>query len=168
MKILSIDPSIKSLGWAEFSVNCSTKKAILINVGYFQIRKGDWIIKLDQMISCINMLMKDINIVLIELPHIYTVGKKGIVAGNSESIMKLSSFVFAARQRILDQNIKVELIPVSKWKGNVPKLITKKRVEKHWNFISNNNDIIDAVGIGDYWIRKENYVRTISRGSIFK
>lgn len=154
-RIISIDPSICSLGWAEFSLNNSKQTAILKDTGSIHLNKGTWIERLDTMINRLLYFLSGNLIVLIELPHIYTVGQRGIAAGNSESIMKLCAFVFALRESLLhNPNCKVILITVQKWKGNLPKVRTAARMKKHWKFESDNDDIVDAVGIGSYYIKE--------------
>jgi len=153
-KILCIDPSVQSLGWAVFELY--EAYGVLINTGEIKIRKSNWIYRLDFMINQLYKLfiLESIDLILIEQPIIYYSGR-GAVAANSESIMKLCSFVFAVRQMFLDYfHAEVQLVDVRKWKGQIPKSVTQKRNKKHWNFESDNDDISDAVGIGDWYIRK--------------
>jgi len=162
MKILSIDPSILSLGIAIFDVNMRKKSAVLFCTKQISVpkklEKAHWIDKLDHMVEAV-MIKAAVrksppDIVLIELPQVFTVGRRGGAAGNSESIMKLSSFVFAVRQELFNYVEVVKLIPVRTWKGQMPKSLTASRVKKHWGFTSQCDDIVDAVGIGNYWIRE--------------
>ena len=153
--ILCIDPSIRSLGWAVF--NLYEDYGVLVNVGYIKDTKRDWIYRVDAFVNELYDLFADrsLNLILIEQPCVYHTGS-GAVASNAESIMKLSSFVFAVRQMFLDYcDAEIKLITPRRWKGTCPKIITKKRISKHWKFESDNDDIIDATGIGDFWIRKK-------------
>ena len=154
MKIVAIDPSIRKLGFAQFNINKKKKTATLECAELYKVTGNDWIECIDEMIRNLLYPIRNAEIVLIELPHIYTVGKRGVAAGNSESIMKLCAFVFALRQHLIENDQEVILIPVAKWKGQVPKSITKKRIKKRWNFTHKSNDVVDACGVGDYYIKK--------------
>jgi len=80
--------------------------------------------------------------------------------------LKLNACVFTLRQMIVSRNYKtpatkiakskvtVMLVPVNKWMGNRPKHVTKKRVEKHWNLTRADHNETDALGIGDWFVRK--------------
>jgi hypothetical protein len=156
MKILAIDPGLISLGYAIFEIINSGKIKHLIQMGSIESNtKKDWIKRLDEIVAEVYRLLdNDTFVVLIELPKIYTIGKKGIAAGNSESIMKLSSLVFSIRQSIRDlrSSVNIKLIPVAVWKGQTPKEITRKRMTKRWGQMPKSNDTVDAVGIGTYYI----------------
>jgi len=156
IKLFCIDPSVQALGWAYFEYN--EDHGVLSNIGAIKDTKDTWIYRLDKTVDTLYGLLSSMipDIVLIEQPAVYHTGS-GAVASNAESIMKLSSFVFAVRQMILDyfaDHTEVVLLPVRKWKGVIKKPVTWKRNKQHWNFVSDNHDIQDAVGLGDFWIRK--------------
>jgi len=166
IKLLCIDPSVQSLGWS--LSNLYEDHGVLIDVGEIKNTKGTWINRLDIFIDTLHDLFVDSldvqrsltyhdtpsPLVLIEQPCVYHTGR-GAVASNAESIMKLSSFVFALRQMFLDYTeVEVKLITPRIWKGQIKKPITWKRNLKYWAFKSDNHDIQDAVGLADFWIRK--------------
>jgi len=94
--------------------------------------------------------------VLIEEPRLFLSTRKGQAASNSSAILKLVAMVYCmagALKALFTEN--VVLVPVQQWKGNVPKEITQKRVLKHWGCKSGDDNITDAVGIGDWYIRKQ-------------
>ena len=157
MYLLTIDPSIHSAGVALFDVAQGTthRRSRLIDTQAIKTTEGDWIERLDEVCDEVYGIIGQnrVDLVLIEQPMIFHTGR-GAAAANSESIMKLCALVFSIRQMLIDEGVKVKLIPVRKWKGQTPKSITAKRVWKYWGFESDNDDIVDAVGIGDYWIRK--------------
>lgn len=162
LKLFCIDPSVCSLGWAYFEYD--KDRGILLEVGGIQHTKHDWIFRLDKAVNELYVLLSkyEPDIVIIEMPAVYHTGD-GAVASNSESIMKLSSFVFAVRQMSMDyfHQTMVFLIPVRQWKGQIKKPVTWKRNKQHWNFQSDNHDIQDAVGLGDYWIRKKYKIKDL-------
>ena len=59
------------------------------------------------------------------------------------------------RQGFIEGGVAVELVPVRDWKGSVPKHITLKRIQRAWGWRGMDHNIADAVGIGDWYIRKQ-------------
>ena len=59
---------------------------------------------------------------------------------------------------VLTGRPEVTLYPVSVWKGTTPKEITQKRMTRYWGWDPNakgsSHDEADAIGIGDYHIRR--------------
>ncbi|KKK77481.1 hypothetical protein LCGC14_2853180, partial [marine sediment metagenome] len=62
--------------------------------------------------------------------------------------------VFRVRTLFEQMDVEVTLVPVPKWKGNVPKEITMDRSRKHWGWRGEDHNEGDAVGIGDWYFRK--------------
>lgn len=91
--------------------------------------------------------MKCNDVVAIELPDYRTEA-----ASNSGALEKLVAFVFSLRAR-MSPVARVVLVPVRKWKGNLPKEITQRRVAKRWNWQGTDHNEADAVGIGDWLIQ---------------
>jgi len=158
-RLLCIDPSIRALGWAVFSMQKKRRKAELIYSGVIKLRGQDWIAKMDQMVDAVHfeaaglkLLYKEVTI-LIEMPQIF--GGRGVVAQNSSALYKLIACVFSLRQMFLDLDEEVVLIPVTKWKGQVPKEVTQRRVRKYWKWKGTDHNEADSIGIGDWYIRKE-------------
>ena len=158
--ILTIDPGTKNLGWAIFKL-LPKNKAELINSGFIKIstKEKDWAKRID--LICIDLL----NVywkyhlhfarLLIELPETFG-GRKGQAASNSGSVGKLMACVFQIKGVISREfpQFNVDLIPVRTWKGNLPKERTEYRVEKYWGKKGETNDESDALGIGDWYIRR--------------
>ena len=169
IRILCIDPSVKALGWAVFrGVKCNQCKGDhkweLFKSGVIKNNKGkkdgvDWIDKLDYMVQKISEMINEhelwrtLDLVLIELPSTYS-GGKGDVAANSGAIMKLMGLVMALREMIRCTGFKTMVVPVRSWKGTVPKHITQKRIKHFWDWDGDDHNEADAVGIGDWYIRK--------------
>lgn len=52
---------------------------------------------------------------------------------------------------------KVILIPPRKWKGQLPKAVTKKRVEKYYAIVCKTQHEADAIGLGLHYLTKEKH-----------
>jgi Holliday junction resolvasome RuvABC endonuclease subunit len=170
---VAIDPGTRYLGWAVFCADDKKK------VGYFlisgcvtkktkrqkkkKVSKSAWIGRIDYMVDRIVDLCNNANLyadeltVLIEQPMIFG-SSKGRAALNSGAVGKLVACVFqlkgAIRSELPDTEIK--LLPVRQWKGNLKKHVTAKRIKRSWGVVcaEGEDDETDAVGIGDYYLRK--------------
>ena len=146
--MLSVDPSIKALGYAMFT------RGKLKSSGHKNLKsKKDWVSNVDEMVEFIRELLDDIDLCVIELPDVFT-SARGLAASNSGAIVKLMAIVFAVRQMCLEEGIGVYLLPVRKWKGNLPKEITQLRMKRRWGVVSKSNDEIDAIGIGTFYLER--------------
>lgn len=160
MKLLCIDPGTKKMGMAVFHVNHKAQTAKLVS--YFVVlvpkSKGEWHDRIDTMTNeaiCFCNTSKP-DKVLIEEPRLFLSTRKGQAASNSGAILKLVAMVYCmagALKALFTEN--VIMVPVQKWKGNVPKEITQRRVLRYWRCKSGDDNITDAVGIGDWYIRKQ-------------
>jgi hypothetical protein len=166
--LVCVDPSIKALGFAVFKKTdafWATWK--LVTSTGIKLKNKDrgnplsWVDRVDEMTSMVMDLLLDATsgienaadaMLLIELPDYRT-----DAASNTGSIEKLVAFVFTLRA-MASSFCKVTLVPVRKWKGNTPKSITQARVAKHWNWSGRDHNEADAVGIGDWAIRKAKLV----------
>lgn len=165
-KVLCIDPGTIKTGWAIFEKN--GRKATLCQSGVIKSKKGDWTQHITQIIDQFDGLNMGlgIDLVLIEQPQIFMSGK-GQAANNSGSVMKLTALAFALRQYFLDvykyhfalkaafQEIEVIMVPVKKWKGDQKKHITAQRMKKYWKHAGADDNETDAIGIGDWHLRKQ-------------
>ena len=75
---------------------------------------------------------------------------KGIVAAESGALVKLSQTIGRITQILVSFGIKVELIPVAKWKGSLPKKVCEHRIRRLLPRLRENeaDHTIDAIGIG--------------------
>jgi len=154
-KVMTIDPGLTECGWAVFDIDHERQQGILKDCGVIRCRIGDWVMRLDFVVDQVADLLDSCRTerVVIELPHTYAAGK-GTVARNSGAIMKLGALVFSIRSTALMEGVDVTLVSVAKWKGNLPKKITQKRIRTRWGWEGKNHNEADAVGIGDWYIRK--------------
>lgn len=189
IQVLAIDPSIRALGYALFSLNITRKKSqlhlpipgspIYLESGVLTLAPAmamlaqskinpsltgsasAWIAKADCMVKRLRELFPPVpplQRVLIELPRHFP-SLKGQAAQQSSAILKLMFLVSALRAEYQNQqeNIEVHLISVNRWKGTVPKSITQRRVQKHWQLppsLTDDHNEWDAIGIGDFYLRR--------------
>ncbi len=178
---LFIDPSIKALGWSLFklgfedppdgqkasritSAKFGSCGAILLGKSFEDTSDSDprlypvWMAKLDEMAGQIAWMASNNGVSLagIEQPEIWggTRSGRSEAAVNSGAILKLNAAAFSIRQALMGLSVSVTMIPVRRWKGNSPKLVTQRRIERAWGVSGVNHNAADAVGIGDWYIRK--------------
>jgi len=167
--ILTIDPGTKNLGWAIFGLH-TKNKATLVDSGFIKIpsKEKDWAKRID--LICIDLL----NVywshhlhyahLLIEQPEIFAGSRKGMAASNSGSVGKLLACVFQIKGMISREfpQFDIDLISVRTWKGNLPKERTEYRIQKYWGRGGETSDESDAIGLGDWYIRRKLKYKPIS------
>lgn len=167
--VLTIDPSIRNLGWS-FFFKQGRRKVELIESGHLRTTKKErekwgkkeWEGAVDAMIDKVWQLVTSMRAchpgnltVLIEMCAVYG-GGRGTVASASEAVLKLGCFTYALRQMLKSElNLKVVLVGVRQWKGTVPKHITMLRARKHWDWKGTDHNEADAIGLGTWWFRKQ-------------
>ena len=85
----------------------------------------------------------------VEMPQLFVSarGRKGL---RSEGVQKL--YYMAGLLRGL-ADVPVYLYRPSRWKGNVPKIVTLRRLSRRYDISLSDNNESDAIGIADYHIR---------------
>ena len=160
---LFIDPGTRKLGYAIFTEGAKSvwlSRSSMIAAP----RKKRWEKRVDFMVRAVVRVLKEkqrtsVGAVVIEMPQVFF-SAKGQAANNSGSVLKIVAVVFALRQALLERGYEVRLVKVSAWKGQTPKHITAKRVQRHWGREMTavekvkGGDEVDACGIGDYWYRR--------------
>jgi len=166
-RLLCIDPGTKVTGIALFEVWTDTKEGIYVHSEALKAEASDnWFDRLDKMLTkvvdeALYPYLPDI--VLIEQPRHFFGTSKGQGAMNSGAIEKVAALVFAIWGAVHiiagdEKEVECVLVPVNKWKGNVPKEVTQKRILTHWGIHFTGwttDDEADAIGIGDWYIRKQ-------------
>lgn len=149
MTSLSIDPSIRSCGWAVWK-NGRFKYAGLIRPKV----QEDWQAMGHQVGAEIHGIVRDhkVDEVYCEFPAFFG-GSKGAVTASSGALVKLAWLVGFLDGMITPEFRKFVLVPVNTWKGQLPKEVIIERIKKIlprgiWkNFKA---DMWDAAGIGLY------------------
>lgn len=148
MKTLTIDPSVRSCGWA-FWDNDRLKASGLVRSSH---KDDDWQTGgqgIGAVLRAIGRRNK-IDKVYCEFPAFHG-GTKGAVTASSGALVKLSWMVGFLDGLFTPEFIPFELVPVNKWKGQLPKEVINERIKKIlpesvWkNF---KKDTWDAVGLG--------------------
>lgn len=119
--------------------------------------KDDWIRRTDEMVTNVRLIDDRTDarlVVVIEQPEIF-LGGRGQAAANSGDVLKLCATAWSIRQAFVDDGREVMMVPVRTWKGNLPKSVTAARMRKHWGWKGEDHNESDAVGIGDWFVRRK-------------
>lgn len=149
-RILTIDPGLYSTGWAEW-----TDEFKLLDVGLWEGKSEVWENKAQDIIYCLVKHLRLQNIittVYCEYPKIFNT-PGGLQIGLSGSIEKLTFLVGAIGGVCFHKGLRFKLVEVNQWKGQLPKEIVKKRIQRVLGMSKTKRfkkDIWDAVGIGLY------------------
>lgn len=157
MKLISVDPSIRACGYGFwFDAGLLEGQTIKLNLKFRGPKSVRWIKKSDLMVATLwekieRFVRRDWadTQLVIELPRHYS-GGRGKAARNSGSILKLAWFIADLRRLAARSGMEVHVVPVSVWKGNLPKHITQKRMLRKLGLLGDHN-MVDAVGLGVYW-----------------
>lgn len=141
MKWYTIDPGISGLGLATFIGDQ------LINWETIYGKGKDFKEKTTHILNVLEPLLAN-RTFFIEWPTGNFHSAKGIAAQNSDAILKLCFLIGGICSKFKDTH----LIPVQRWKGNLPKEITQKRAEKFFGITGFKSHAADAVGLGQYVI----------------
>lgn len=158
-RLLCIDPGTRKMGVAIFELDGKGRTGRLLKCFVETVvKKHKWQDRIDMMagkaIEICNREKPDR--VLIEEPRLFLSTRKGQAASNSGAVLKLVGLVYCMAGALgVVKDREVVMVPVQQWKGNVPKEITQRRVVKYWGCRSGDDNITDAVGIGDWYIRKQ-------------
>lgn len=154
VKWVAVDPGISGTGVAVF------RRGTLLDAWNIYPRKehgynGSWPERCSQIVTAIHTqnIARRFRKVYIEWPSQFT-GLKGLAAANSNDILKLACLIGRlAEYFIREHRAQVVLVPVQTWKGNLPKDVMKRRVEK---FFGKNitSHAADAAGIGKFIIEQ--------------
>lgn len=147
-KIMSIDPSIRNCGWAVLD-----DKLKLIEYGLIQTKLPNWTdncqVVWDKLYEAYSKEWPQE--VIIEYPELHA-GMAAVAARESGAIFKLS-FVCGGIFSLLREIAVIKLVTPSKWKGQLTKELTRKRLYRIYPEIVDKNldhNIVDAIGIGYY------------------
>jgi len=158
MKLFCIDPSIKALGWAVFE---DDGLWVLDESGVLTFGKadGDWQERVKVSAERVYDLAVEYGIsagdrCVIEHPQVLG-GARGEAASNTGATLKLMAQAWTLRT-VMEECLAVETVMVhpTEWKGNAPKEVTQRRVRRHWRWTGEDHNEADAVGIGDWYLRK--------------
>lgn len=162
MRILAIDPSVLHLGWAEMRKDPKTIETQLISFGTVEapeeLKQTGLVTRLTWMIETLDDIiwLAPLTYIVIEQSEMWG-AYKSMASSRSGSLQMLTmltgALVFWAVTKVGDKNVR--LVKVSTWKGQLPKLVTKKRMETKYNCKFRTDDESDAVGLGDWYLERE-------------
>lgn len=157
MKVFAIDPSINHLGLA-----LMVPGSLLA----FETIEAPTEFKQEELVSRLDWMINELDdapygfteslMIAIECPEPWG-AYKSMASSRSGSLQMLTLLVGAIAYWALTivsiENVK--LVKVSTWKGQLPKSVTKKRMEKKYNCKFATDHESDACGLGDYVLTKE-------------
>lgn len=154
--IIAIDPSINSLGYAVFDI----REARLIKFGQIESSEEEKKLSLERRIQKQLCELQGVLpggeikcLWVIEEPELFG-GVVSTAAVHNSSLKKLIMIVGALVWHAWQTQGFVQLIPVSTWKGQLPKHVTRERSEARHEikFKKHHSDAADAVSLGDWYL----------------
>ncbi len=149
---LAIDPGLQGTGVAYFDRDGELRWVKVINP-----TKGDWLVRASHMATAVRMLLMDdtglewhSTQVVCELMEMHGSARARMMwAGGDLQRTLILTGMFCARLRPCP----IDLIPPSKWKGQMPKDVVQRRIEKklgkaYCRRLEIKTHAWDAVGIG--------------------
>lgn len=168
MGILALDPSILHLGWAAMYNPISGESTVLYQYGTIiappELKDKPLIERAHSMLREVSSIRRaidngkemSITKIIIEKPEPWG-SYKSLASSRSGSLEMLTIFTgILAGWGLshLGEN-GVVFIKVSQWKGQLPKHVTKKRMEKKYPVTFKTTDEADAAGLGDWYLTRE-------------
>jgi len=159
MKIIAIDPSYED-GGLGYAILESPEKLLLWGTTHsdapkdapFEQKVAAALVVLERdILHC--GLMGERGRLVIEMPEVWG-GFKAAMSTKTGVLHKLFFFVGALWQWGRERQLSPVLIPVREWKGQLPKEVTRKRVEDTFGIKTKNTHEADAIGLGLYYLKK--------------
>lgn len=168
MGILALDPSILHLGWAALYLDNHEIK--LHSFGTIMspedIKRAPTEERMGYMLDHLNTQLINLNYendfpmgvghIVMERAEPWG-SYKSLASSRSGSLELLTLFTGALAGWALTHltSERVHLVKVSKWKGQVPKHVTKKRMERKYPVTFKTTDEADAAGLGHWFLTEE-------------
>lgn len=153
--LLSIDPGLDWTGWAVW-VGTSPMDWGLITPK--DIATTSWKLVAQIMATRVRNLAVRLRAdsVVCEMPEEFQ-SAKGQAALHSGAVRKLAYYVGLVGGFVLCESMGWATVEPMKWKGNIPKELTQKRVRRDYSMVPGGlrPDVYDALGIGRYWLRRK-------------
>lgn len=164
MRLIAIDPSIRALGWCIMTAHKPSKKVIIqyVDSGCLRLMsKIEWRDRVDYMTQSVMKICKQkkVDALVFEEPILFGMfggDGRGDAANNTGSVLKLMGVAYSIRGafKYWKPDGIVHAAPVNTWKGNVPKHITRSRMERRYTLELPDHNESDAIGIADWYLRK--------------
>jgi len=154
--LLAVDPSINNMGCALFVV--SSKRLMSAELLHPEKDAKDFTDKSFSLYLKIKKVIVDhsVDIMVMEMPEKWdTAGFMSRESGAIQKLVFVCGVIYSLRY-----DIEVKVVTPSKWKGQLPKEVTRNRLtkfyvpsfykkEEEWKKV--NHNIVDAIGIG-HWL----------------
>lgn len=138
---LSIDPGIAGSGVAVWKAG---ERNPFLNYPLRKKTRADY---RNEFVSIVSMY--DIKMVLIEKPG-FQASEKGQMVLRKGDLVELCLFVGGMEMCLMEAGCLVELIDVATWKGQLPKDVVNRRIQKVFPEVDAKSHDWDAIGIG-FW-----------------
>jgi len=151
---MTIDPGLSGTGFALWDLEQWKEQIILSKKSIYKIHpitNGN-IYREDKIVFVLEKLIMKYNIVEVYIEQASFMGTtaKGQMVAGKGYLVKLAGFIGRITDTFKRYNVKVELVPVMKWKGTMTKDAVIKRICKRVGDIEANSHAWDAIGVGLY------------------
>lgn len=150
---LSVDPGLRYTGWAYWE-NVELRDWGLITSK--DIITTGWKLKSLIMANRVKDRVRafDADMVICECPQEMK-GGRGEMSLRSGSVRKLAYYVGMIGGRVWSRDCEFTSVEPMKWKGQLPKEITQKRVRRDYPQVPADlrSDVFDACGIGRWYVK---------------
>jgi Holliday junction resolvasome RuvABC endonuclease subunit len=148
--IIAVDPGVNGTGFAVFKEQDNG----LVSAGILTSSSGWWLNRCFEICHKFDLVLTDIGIghhvVIVEEPSVMLGSSDAYASAMRGDVVKLSMLVgmLLLRVEVYISACRIELVPVSRWKGNLPKKEVAYRVERIIGKHPYKSHAIDAIGIG--------------------
>jgi len=154
---MSIDPGVSGTGVAVWELNDyeEEKELPIKTYSFFYKTKNEYMDKLDLIIFTHN-----IKECICENAAYFQGDVRGQVTATTGKLIKLAQFIGSIEEVCRRQNVKIDLIPVVKWKGQLPKHVTTRKVLEYLLDCPYNpkkpshSHVFDAIALGMWKLGK--------------
>lgn len=142
MKILAIDPSIKTAGWS--TVNLTETEATF-SWGMFALSGLNFLMRCADLRDYIEQEIGEFDELVLEWPMFYD-SERGHVAARQGDTINLAGIAMFIAGHFRIPHQKIHLYTAPDWKGSVPKQVTGRRFFKQFgvDYLKVDNNAVDA------------------------
>lgn len=156
MRILSIDPSIRTVGWSTVDIS---EIDVDFKWGMWEISGVNFLMRCADLRDYILQEIGDFDKMVIEWPMFYD-SERGHTAMRKGDIVNLAGIgMYVAGYFHLDHR-NIHLLTAPEWKGSVPKQVTARKFFKQFGIEPHTVDhnAVDATMMLDWWCRKQGLI----------
>jgi len=156
MRILSIDPSVNSVGWATADI---TEDSAAFNWGVWQVSGLNFLMRCADVRDYILQEIGEFEELVVEWPMFYD-SEKGHVAARQGHTINLAGIAMYICGYFQLPHQKMRLYTAPDWKGTVPKQVTARRFFKQFGVdpMKVDHNAVDACMMLLYHCQKEGLV----------